>query len=210
MGSGFDNDVMYAENVDFTGGSPVSGKVTTDGQLLIGSSVTPNIRVATLTAGSGVAIANGNGTITLSAGATVATTYATDSGNATPALNTLNVLGGTNGPNIVTSGSGNTVTIRADIITYTDPGAYPYTALSTDYYISVTTTAAARTINLPNAPTTRKSYVVKDRVGNAAANNISVTTPGGAVTFDGSTTYTINSNYGSAKFVFNGTSYEVF
>lgn len=47
--AGFDNDVVYASNVDFTGGSPVIGKVTTDGQLLVGSTASPNIRVGTIT-----------------------------------------------------------------------------------------------------------------------------------------------------------------
>lgn len=65
MGSGFDNDVMYADNVDFTGGSPVSGKVTASGQLLIGAAVAPFIRVNTLTAGTGITITNGPGTITV-------------------------------------------------------------------------------------------------------------------------------------------------
>jgi len=46
--AGFDNDVVYGSNVDFSGGSPVTGKMTTDGQLLIGSTSTPNIKVGIL------------------------------------------------------------------------------------------------------------------------------------------------------------------
>ena len=48
---GFDTgSVMYALNVDFTGNSLTSGtaQVTTNGQLLIGSTATPNIKVGTL------------------------------------------------------------------------------------------------------------------------------------------------------------------
>jgi hypothetical protein len=56
---------MYADNVDFTGSTQPSPKVTANGQLLIGSAVAPNIRVATLTAGTGVSITNGAGTITI-------------------------------------------------------------------------------------------------------------------------------------------------
>lgn len=67
MPSGFDNDVMYADNVDFSGGSPVAAKVTTDGQLLIGATASPNIRVATLTAGTGISITNAAGSITIDA-----------------------------------------------------------------------------------------------------------------------------------------------
>jgi len=62
---GFDNSVVYADNVDFSGGTPVTGKVTADGQLLIGSTAAPYIRVATLTAGGGIGITNGAGTITI-------------------------------------------------------------------------------------------------------------------------------------------------
>lgn len=65
--AGFDNEVMYADNVDFSGGTPVTGKVTLNGQILIGSTIAPNIRVATLTPapGSGITITNGPGSISI-------------------------------------------------------------------------------------------------------------------------------------------------
>ena len=139
-------------------------------------------------------------------GPTIPTQFTTDDGIAVPAANNLNVDGGTN---VQTSGSGSTITIRADILTYIQPGAYPYAPTSTDYFISVDT-SVARTINLPNAPTTGKSYVIKDRTGNAAVNNISVTTVGGAVLIDGLATQTMLDNYESMEVIFNGTSYEIF
>src|SRR5665213_1202760 len=46
--AGFDNDVVYGSNVDFSGGTPVTGKITTNGQLLVGSTVAPNIQVGNL------------------------------------------------------------------------------------------------------------------------------------------------------------------
>lgn len=95
------------------------------------------------------------------------------------------------------------------VLQVTAPGAYPYAVLATDYYIRVDTTSS-RTINLPNAPSTNRAYVIKDTTGSAGTNNITVTTPGGVVTIDGSTSYVMNVNYGSAQFLFNGTSYEVF
>jgi len=64
---GFSNSVMYAENVDFSGGAPVAAQVTTNGQLLIGSTAAPHIKVGTLTAGTGVSIVNGSGSITINA-----------------------------------------------------------------------------------------------------------------------------------------------
>lgn len=62
---GFDNKTLYADNVDFSGDSFVSPRVTSNGQLLIGSSTTPNIRVGTLQQGPGILISNGPGTITI-------------------------------------------------------------------------------------------------------------------------------------------------
>lgn len=51
--AGFDNDTMYASNVDFSGGNPVTGKVTTNGQILVGSTIAPNIKVGTITSPDG-------------------------------------------------------------------------------------------------------------------------------------------------------------
>ncbi len=62
---GFNNSVMYADNVDFTGSSPVNARVTTDGQLLIGSTAAPNIRVGNIVPGAGATVTNGAGTITI-------------------------------------------------------------------------------------------------------------------------------------------------
>lgn len=44
---------MYANNVDFTGSSTVTPQVTLNGQLLIGNSVAPNIRVGAITSPKG-------------------------------------------------------------------------------------------------------------------------------------------------------------
>lgn len=98
--------VMNANNVSFDG-TERGGVVTLDGQLLIGATATPHIRVGTLTAGSGVIITNGAGTITIAAMASVAVTYTEDTGTAVPAANNLNVLGS---GSITTSGAGSTIT----------------------------------------------------------------------------------------------------
>ncbi len=65
--AGFDNDTMYADNVDFSGSLTPGPTVTLNGQLLIGSTAAPNIRVATLTAGAGITITNGAGSIVIAA-----------------------------------------------------------------------------------------------------------------------------------------------
>lgn len=80
------------------------------------------------------------------------------------------------------------------------------------YYIGVTSTASARTIDLPTAltpgvtPTAGQVFIIKDQSGGAATNNITVTTTNGLL-IDGSTTALINTNYGSLSFKFDGTNY---
>lgn len=86
----------------------------------------------------------------------------------------------------------------------------PYVVTATDYFISVDASGGAVTIELPNTTTTKREFVIKDRLGQAATNNITVTTPGGIVTIDGSTSYTFTDNYESLEMLFNGTSYETF
>ena len=89
--------------------------------------------------------------------------------------------------------------------------ASPYTVLAADEYISVDCSGGSVSLLFPNAPTAFREWVVKDRTGNAATNNISITTVGGSVTFDGQTTISILSNYGSVNLLANATpTYEVY
>ena len=136
-----------------------------------------------------------------------------------PTANNINILG--TGPITVTGNSGTstlTISITETATTYTaithnGTNPSPYTVTGTDYYISADTnsaTAGTITILLPNAPTTLREFIIKDRTGAASINNIFVTTVGGAVTIDGQTTYTLAGNYSSIQLLFNGTSYEVF
>lgn len=109
--AGFDNDVMYASNVDFTGGSPVTGKVTTNGQLLIGSTASPNIRVGTLaSAGGTITITVGAGTIDLAtSGSAVGSTITGNSGGAiSPSSGNWNLL--TANTTVKFVGAGSTLT----------------------------------------------------------------------------------------------------
>ena len=86
----------------------------------------------------------------------------------------------------------------------------PYTVLTTDYYLSVNSTAGAVTLLFPNAATANRTYIVKDRTGTADTNNITITTVGGAVNIDGATTFVMNTEYEAANLVGNATSYEVY
>ena len=105
------------------------------------------------------------------------------------------------------------VSALAQAFNYTsvNAAASPYTVLSTDYYISVDSSGGAVTLNFPNAPTFKQVWIVKDRTGSAATNNITLTTPGGTVTFDGSTTFVMNSNYQANQLIANSTpTYEIY
>ncbi len=111
-----DESIMYADNLSLDG-TERGGKITSDGELLIGSSVAPHIRVGTITSGDGsVTIVTGNGTIDLTAsgggGGTGITSVPTDSGTAAPIMNVLQILGGTG---IDTAGASNIVTINVDV-----------------------------------------------------------------------------------------------
>lgn len=96
------------------------------------------------------------------------------------------------------------------VLNYTATSTTPYVVAATDYYVSMDSTGAIKTVHLPNAPTTHRMFVIKDQKGTAAAFNITVTTVGGAVTIDGATSQLLNANYQSINLVFNGTSYEIF
>lgn len=109
------NDIMYADNVDFTGSSPESRQITTDGELLIGSTAAPNIRTGTLTSpGATVTIGYSSPNITLEAGTSVPTTFTADFGSAVPVANNLNVFGqqANSIPVMFTTGSGDTLSIE--------------------------------------------------------------------------------------------------
>lgn len=92
---------------------------------------------------------------------------------------------------------------------YTNVTTTPYVVTATDFYLSVNTSIGI-TIQLPDAPTANRLFVIKDRIGNAGTNNITVTTVSGVDLIDGSTSYVMASNYQSIQLLFNGTSYEVY
>lgn len=88
----------------------------------------------------------------------------------------------------------------------TSPGAYPYTTLTTDSVIIVDS-SSPRTITPLGSPATGQFYTIKDSVGSAATNNITVTPSGKNI--DGAASFVINTNYGSIDIVYNGTEWSV-
>jgi hypothetical protein len=51
------NSIVFADNVDFSGNHPQSRQITTDGQLLIGSTTAPNIRTGNIVSSDGSVLA---------------------------------------------------------------------------------------------------------------------------------------------------------
>ena len=135
---------------------------------------------------------------------------ASDATIAVPVANNLNVFG-TNGATTTAAGDTITVTTTGIAGSYVNVvGPTTYVVLPTDYFISCDSTLGLITIQLPDAPTTYDTFVIKDRAGTAETNNITVTTVGGAVLIDGLTSSLLTDEYDSEELLFNGTSYEIF
>lgn len=68
-------------------------------------------------------------------------------------------------------------------------------------------TGAATAVALAASPATGKRFTIKDGKGDAATNNITITPAAG--TIDGAANLVINTNYGRATLVYNGTQWNV-
>lgn len=86
----------------------------------------------------------------------------------------------------------------------------PYTVLSGDYYLSVDSTAGAVTILLPDSSSTGRNFIIKDKAGTSATNNITITTVSGTTLIDGATSLIMQTNYQSINLIFDGSAFEVF
>lgn len=185
-------DTVFADNVDFSGGSQPVGKVTSNGQLLIGSSITPNIRVNTLTAGTGVSIVNGNGTITIGlsgGGAAVEHLTGDSGGQLNPdGSNNFNILGLSGSKTV---GAGSTITVKSppfsqigssgtsvlnsgEIVTAAVTRTLPVSAglADGDLFIYVCTTAGALVIQSVGAQKIRIGTLLSSAAGTATSTSI--------------------------------------
>jgi hypothetical protein len=93
-----------------------------------------------------------------------------------------------------------------DAVKIKTPSSYPYTTIPQDNVILVDT-SSARTITPLASPTTGQIHRIKDNVGSAAANNITITPSGKNI--DGSASFVIGTNWGSVDIVYNGTQWNV-
>ena len=198
---------LGAGTINLETGTAVAASFPTDS-----GTATPSVGALTVAGGTLLGTTGSGSTVTINADDNVVGSVAGDSGTATPTSNSFTIAGS---GSITTSGSGATITItdagaQVKSITLLDNTDSPYTVLAADYYMSCDVSAGTLTIRLPDAPTTGRTFVVKDAAGNSEANNITVTTVSGVVTIDGATTYLIDTDYESADIIFNGTSYEIF
>lgn len=110
--AGFDNNVMYADNVDFTGSVNPSATVTSAGKLMIGTGSTPAIAIGSLTSPDSsvtVGYSSPNVTLQVSGGSTTGKTITGNSGGALPpTLGNWNIS--TSNSTIKFVGSGSTLT----------------------------------------------------------------------------------------------------
>lgn len=139
----------------------------------------------------------------------LATLTGNTGGAISPTAGNINILGS---GIISVSGAGSTLTISASgdldyAVTLTS--TTPYVVTASDQVVGIDCSAAIKTVQLPNAPTTGRWITIKDYTGSSAAFNITVTTVGGVVLIDGAASYTMNSAYQSVTVVFNGTSYMI-
>lgn len=113
------NSIVFADNVDFSGTHPQSRAITADGQLLIGSTIAPNIRVGTLTSPDGSILFGyvaPNIFLQVAGGSTVGKTITGTTGGAlSPTLGNWNILGASTAAGttpVSTSGSVSTLTVN--------------------------------------------------------------------------------------------------
>lgn len=181
--------------------------------------------------GDNINIAGIPGISTLEVSVSGTTDHALQLGNAAGSLTSLGVA--TNGQlpigstgsdpvlAVLTPGTNTSITNGAGSITigasqavvannYSVANASPYVVTATDYYITVDTSTIPITIQLPDAPTNYRIFIIKDSAGNASANNITVTTVSGIKVIDAAATYVMNSDYQSIHVLYDAFGYQVF
>lgn len=160
--SGFDNDIVYANNGDFSTASSPRGTLAngliTDGQLWIGRTAVnvggTHISVGTITSPDGtltVGYSAPNITLSVAGGGNVVEHLTADTGGQlNPTANNFNILGG---PGVTTTGSGSTITINS--VVFIDQGTSITLATDTGYFVT-----AATTQTLPAAPLQGEMVIV--------------------------------------------------
>lgn len=189
-------------------------ELATSAETITGTDATRAVVPSGLTAKLGTQTANG---VAYGAGTSSALGWTGAGSNgqvllaATAGAPAFATLTSTDGSIVFTTGANSLdlSTSGANLLTYTSVATTPYVVLAADEYLSVDSSGGAITVQLPNAPATGRVFIIKDRTGSAATNNITVTTVGGAVNIDGATTFVMNTNLQAIQVIFSGSAYEV-
>lgn len=117
---------------------------------------------------------------------------------------------GSFGFNVTLSGGINSIT-QGFILSGIDTKTAGFTTAYNKYLylVDVTTGSASITAQLISSPITGQIYEFKDSTGAAATYNIVISGTDSGKTIDGSNTYSITSNYGAVKMIYNGTQWNV-
>lgn len=205
--AGFSNETVYANNVNFNGPGNKSPTVTADGQLMIGSAVSPNIRIGNLTSSnSSITITNGAGTIDLTVGAgsgAILTLTGNTGGARSPTAGNINTFGS---GSITIVGSGSTLTTQLTGLTNHSVLVGAGTATITSLTVGTTgqlligataadpafgsTANADFTFGGANSGATRTFSVTNTSNTASSAANSQITVGGGTAA-DPQTTYTV-------------------
>lgn len=86
----------------------------------------------------------------------------------------------------------------------------PYTVTDTDYFLSVDSSGGPVTINLPDSTTNYRQFIVKDRLGQATTNNITIKSLSGVTKVDQQNSYVFVDNFESFECLYFSANYEVY
>ena len=228
-------DTLYGKNIDLSGQTNPAPTITQNGQLIIGSSVANSngsfCYVNTLTAGSGITITNGPGTITItnsggSGGGGGTNSLMGNTGSAPAVGGVIIVKGGTN---LTTSGDGvQTLTISptgnllglaglsgTGYVVQTGVGTYSLNSLTAGSGITITNPSGVGGTTITASPIVPTTFTATSGTATPALNNINFlgnATQGVSSSASGSTvTYTVASATTSTLGVasFNATNFTV-
>lgn len=158
--------------------------------------------------GSGVNTVNGNNGVTASPTSGSVVVSGVNATTSTVGVASFNSLDFT----VDISGEVSLIGTTPNSYTNVTNAMSPYTALADDYFLSVDATAGPVTIVLPANTIQNRQFIIKDRLGQANSNNITISA-GGVTTIDTAVSYVLSDAFESAEVLFHSgapNNYEVF
>ena len=183
---------------------PTNGATVSAGVYTVPVLITPSTKITTVACGHYVSLNTGSnvGTISNLIGGYFSVGNLTTNGTIT---NSYNIYVAQPLPNA--TGNYYAASIQGGYVCHRAPATGDYTLTTANYLLGVTSTAAARNVNLPaTAPDAGWMIIIKDESGGAATNNITINRNGR--TIDGAAAnLTINTNYGVYRIYSDGSNY---